>query len=455
MVIGSGPAGEKGAVQAAWYGKRVAIVEKNRPGGACVHSGTLPSKSLRESALHLSGFRTRAIQGLLNLPRGRIPVSCFLAHKDHVIEKAAADVQSNLDRHDIESVQGRGVLVDAHTVRVGERLLDTEFILVATGSRPHRPAHIPFDGQHVYDSDNILELDVLPESLLVIGAGVIGCEYATMFAALGVKVTLLEARERLLAFIDEDVVATLIGGLRELDIDLRLGACVEAMRIRDGGVEATLADGTAVCTDRVLVAAGRSGNTDALGLEAIGVQPGRRGRLEVDEHYRTACHSVLAAGDVLGFPALASASMDQGRLAVCHAFGFDYRNANLARTIPMGIYTIPELSMVGETEQALRARGEDVEVGIALFSSSARGRINGATSGLVKLVFRPSDKKLLGVHIVGENAAELVHIGATALQLSATIDVFIDAVFNHPTLSEAYKYAAYDGLGRLSQREGP
>jgi NAD(P) transhydrogenase len=473
VVIGSGPAGEKGAAQAAYFGKRVAVVERGPLGGACVNTGTLPSKCLRESALHLSGLRTRGIAGLgCELPPHAVRVDRLMAHKARVTGEEADRIRRNLERHGCELVRGTAEILDPETVLVrlaggGERRLSTRVILVATGSRPHRPKNIAFDRNEIYDSDEILALDFVPRELAVVGAGVIGCEYAAMFAALGTHVTLIEPRDRLLPFVDDEIAEALLRSFRAMGMEVRFGAAVEAARVEgrndvrvtlrrgpsaEGGAgEGAAAGREEMRVEKLLYAAGRSGNTEGLGLERVGVAVDKRGQIAVDEHYRTACPTIYAAGDVIGFPALASTSMDQGRIAMCHAFDLKYKTA-LARHLPYGIYTIPEISMVGETEQAIRARGEDCEVGRAFFRDNARGKIVGAAEGLLKLVFRPADRRLLGVHIVGESAAELVHIGLTVLQFEGTIDAFIQAVYNYPTLGEAYKYAAYDGLGRLAKR---
>lgn len=460
VVIGSGPAGEKGAAQAAYFGKRVAVVERGPLGGACVHTGTLPSKCLRESALHLSGFSTRGIAGIACEIPSAVRVDALMAHKAHVAHDETERIKKNLDRHKCDLIVGTAEILDPHTVLVRdsagrERRLATQVILVATGSRPHRPKDIEFDLNEIYDSDEIMTLDFVPRALAVIGAGVIGCEYAAMFAALGAKVTLIEPRDKLLPFVDEEITDALVRSFKSMWMDVRFGWSCEAARVvAKDDVVLTLKKGEKheeMHVQKALYAAGRSGNTAGLGLERIGVPVDKRGALTVDEHYRTACPNVYAAGDVIGFPALASTSMDQARVAMCHAFDLKYKTS-LARNLPYGIYTIPEVSMVGETEQSMKQKGEDYEVGRAYFRDNARGKIVGAAEGILKLVFRPSDKRLLGVHIVGEQAAELVHVGLTTMQFEGTIDTFISAVYNYPTLSEAYKYAAYDGLGRLAKR---
>lgn len=455
IVIGSGPAGEKGAAQAAYFGKRVAVIERDRAGGTCVHRGTLPSKALRESALCLAGLKTRGIEGVVTRPVRRVRVSELMAHRHRVSDEECNRVEHNLARHGADLIQGEACFVDPHTVRVqvseGQPLqLSAEVILIATGSRPFRPSSIPFDGVEIYDADQILDLDEVPKTLLVIGAGVIGCEYASIFAALGVEVTLIEPRDELLSFLDEDVVEALCQSFRGLGIDLRLGCSAEQVQVlAPDRVQVELTGGEVVEAEKLLWAAGRTGNTTGLGLEHLGLEADVRGLLTVDEHYRTDCSSVYAAGDVIGFPALASTSMDQGRVAMCHAFDLDYKSG-LAHHLPYGIYTVPACSMVGASERSLRARGEEFEVGRAALRETARGHLSGIQDGLIKLVFRREDKVLLGVHIVGEQASELIHTGMMVLQTGGSIDCFIEAVFNYPTLSEAYKYAAYDGLGRLA-----
>jgi NAD(P) transhydrogenase len=457
IVIGSGPAGEKGAAQAAYFSKKVALVERARMGGVCVHTGTIPSKSLRESALYLSGLRTRAIEGFLNPHLGRVRINDLTAHKERVCAEEGKRVHSNMVRHGVDIYEGSGRLTGPNSVVVTgedgvEQELQGAFILVGTGSVTFRPPNIPFDGQTVFDSDDILALETLPESLLVIGAGVIGCEYASIFAALGVRVILVEPRDRLLSFIDAEIAQHLAHGFAGLGLDLRLNTKVDEVSVEGPNrVRARLSDGDVVRVEKVLFAAGRSGATEGLGLETAGIEVNRRGQIPVDHRYRTSCRTVYAAGDVIGFPALASTSMDQGRVAVCDAFGLKYKT-DVAHLQPYGIYTIPELSAVGVSEGDMVRENQDYEVGRAWFHENARGRINGSGSGMLKLVFDPMDKRLLGVHIVGEHAAELVHIGMMTMQHEGTIDSFIDAVFNYPTLSEAYKYAAYDGLGRLQRR---
>jgi NAD(P) transhydrogenase len=456
VVIGSGPAGEKGAAQAAYFGKRVALVERTPElGGACANTGTLPSKTLRESALYLSGLRQREIYGLsCSVRTGGLSVADFMVHKDHVVHRERDRIRRNLDRHGIDLVRGSARFIDAHTVSVDERLeLEADVFLIATGSSPHRPPEIPFEDPDVDDSDEILLLDRIPESLIVVGAGVIGCEYASIFAALGItKVTLIEPRDRILGFLDREIGDRLTAAFHRLGIEIVLGDQVAtfAKRATGRGVHVTLKSGRVLEADRLLAAAGRMGNVTGMGLEAIGVAVDDRGRIKVDQRFATAVPHIYAAGDVIGWPSLAATSMDQGRVAMCNAFGFDYRKG-VARVFPYGLYTIPEVSMVGETEEQARARGVAIEIGRASYNDNARGQIINDPDGIVKLVFEAEGRKLVGVHILGERATEIVHIGQMVMAHGGTIEAFVESVFNYPTLSEAYKYAAYDGLGRLAR----
>jgi len=456
IVIGSGPAGEKGAAQAAYFGKRVALIEAEpQLGGACANTGTLPSKTLRESALYLSGLRQRDIFGVdLSVRSGKISVADFMVQKDVVLRREHERIERNLARHEIELVRGRARFVDERTVEVGGRLLRADRFLIATGSRPRRPPEIPFEDPYVDDSDEILALDRIPERLIVVGGGVIGCEYASIFAALGrTQVVLLEARDRLLGFVDDEIGERLTAAFGRIGIEVRRGdAIAKYERRADGtGVHVTLRSGQVLEADRLLAAAGRIGNTDGMGLEAIGVALDERGLVKVNPHFQTTVPHIYAAGDVVGFPSLASTSMEQGRVAMCHAFGLTYKTS-MAATFPYGLYTIPEVSMVGETEVQARRRGVDVEVGRAFYKDNARGQIVNDPEGMVKLVFERESRRLLGVHIIGERATELVHTGQAVMAFGGSIDYFIQTVFNYPTLGEIFKYAAYDGLGRLAAR---
>ncbi len=450
IVIGCGPAGEKAGAQAAYFGKRVAVIERApNPGGSCINTGTVPSKTLRESALYFSGLGQRGLYGIDYSLKENLTVHDFMHHEREVVEMERRRILKNLELHKIDYVQGQASFEDAHTISVGARKLKGEVILISTGSKPNRPAEIAFDDVHTFDSDTFLQMDRIPKSLAVIGGGVIGCEYASIFMALGVKVTLVDGRDRLLPFLDSEISDTLRDRLKELGMDFWFNERPVKVENSAAGAKLTMKSGKVLETDAALFAAGRRAAVDGLGLEKAGLAVNDRGYIAVDENYRTAVPNVYAAGDVIGFPALASTSMEQGRVAVCHAFGFQYKQ-RVASMLPMGIYTIPEISAAGETEDSCKEKKIPYCVGRAHYSNNARGHICGDTSGLLKLIFSPSDKKLLGLSIIGETATELVHIGMMVLDNGLTINEFIDQVFNYPTLSEMYKYAAYDGLGNLS-----
>ncbi len=446
VVIGGGPAGEKGAAQAAYFKKRVALIERApEPGGAAVHTGTLPSKTLRETALFLSGYRQRDLYGLSVTIKEDLAVPKLLSRKDTVRELEVDRIKKNLERHHVELITGAARVRDAHTVEVGGRTITSEIILVATGSSPYQPPNIPF-GKHVADSDTILELDALPKRMIVLGGGVIGCEYASMFAAMHVKVTLLEGRDRLLPFLDAEMGSRLQTALGTLGVDIKLGVSVEKVTL-DDDVNVILKSGEMIECDKLLVASGRSGNTKDLGLDGVGVGIDKRGYVQVDENFKTKVDSIYAAGDVIGFPALASTSMDQARVAVCHAFGFTYKK-QVSHLLPYGVYTIPEVSCVGFSEEQAAEKKIDYVVGRALYADNARGKIVGDKEGAIKLLFDRETKKLVGCHCIGDRASELVHVGQVMIALGGTVDTLIDMVFNYPTLAEMFKYAAYDALGR-------
>ncbi len=455
VILGSGPAGEKAAAQAAYFGKTVAIVERApEPGGAGVHTGTLPSKTLREAALYLSGYRHRDMYGVAVDLEPDATLRTLAQRTEHISSLEALRIRENLVRHGVTYIEGHGRFVDAHTIEVlgaSRTLLRAGHVLVATGSEPHRPEAIPFSSPNVHDSDEVLTIEVLPRSICVVGAGVVGCEYACTFAALGVEVTLIDARDALLPFLDHELVERLVHAMKRLGVKLALGHAWRSIEDTGEGVVTTLASGDRVVTQHLLYAAGRVGRTSDLGLERIGLVPTGRGHLEVDEAFRTKVPHVLAAGDVVGFPALASTSMEQGRVAVCRAFGFDYKQG-LSPLLPYGIYTIPEVSGVGETEHTATEKGLDFAVGRALYRHNARGLIAGDLEGVTKLLADRKTRRILGVHVIGERATELVHIGQTAMAMGAPVDVFIEMVFNYPTLAESYKYAAYDVLAGLSTR---
>lgn len=447
IVIGSGPAGEKGAAQAAYFGKKVALVEKEPvPGGAAANTGTLPSKTLRETALYLSGFRQRGLHGVTLTLADKVTARDFLFHQQHVTDSERARIRENLARHKVDLYEGFASFTDAHTLSVGSASLSAEFFLIATGSHPHRPANFPFGDPRVYDSDTILAVRDIPRSMLISGGGVIGCEYACLFAALGVNVTLVEGRDRLLQFLDAEISQTLASCMSKMGIELLLNESIDAVEPNQHlGIR--LKSGKFIQTDALLAASGRSGNTAGMNLESIGIQPSSRGQIEVNDRYQTAIPHIYAVGDVIGFPALASTSMEQARVAMVHAFDLKYKTV-VSHTLPYGIYTIPECSVVGETEDTLRQKSIPYVAGRARYDQNARGQIIGDQDGFLKLLFREEDMKLLGVSVIGEQASELVHIGLTALLAGATADLFIQMCFNYPTLSEMYKYAAYDALGK-------
>ncbi len=446
LVIGSGPAGEKGAAQAAYFGKKVGLVERAAvPGGAMVNTGTLPSKTLRETALYLSGFRQRGLHGV-DLSLNREARLADLLHRSTVVvHEEQARIDDNLKRHRVTRIHGAASFVDPHTLQVGDTRVSADVILIATGSAPHRPELFDFDDEKVYDSDEIVRVHMIPRSMAVVGGGVIGCEYACLFATLGAKVTLIESRSGLLPFLDGEMQALLEERMGDLGIVVSKCDTVTAVTSQGDGVELKLQSGRTLHTDLVLVCAGRTANTASLNLPAAGITPGKRGQLSVDARYRTEVPHIYAAGDVIGFPALASTAMDQARIAMVDAFDLKYKTA-MPKVLPFGIFTIPEISMAGETEETLRAQGVAFVSGRASFADNARGRIIGEQHGRLKLLFGRQDQKLLGVHMIGEGATELIHIGLTALLMGATADLFIQACFNYPTLSEVYKYATYDAL---------
>ncbi len=462
IVIGSGPAGEKGAAQAAYFGKRVALVERGpNLGGAGVNSGTVPSKTLRESALYFSGLRQRGLYGIDYSLREGLTVQGFMHRKDAVVSVERLKIASNLDAHKIELITGAASFEDAHTIKVVDqkgatRQLRGEVILIATGSTPYRPPEIPFDHKTIFDSDSILTMDRLPKSMIVVGGGVIGCEYASIFTAMGVEVTLVDGRERLLPFLDAEISELLRARLQTLGLKIYFQERAKGTERVAGGVRMTLASGEILKAETAMLAAGRRGSVSGLQLEKAGLGINDRGNIDVNNHYQTHIPHIYAAGDVIGFPALASTSMEQGRVAMCHAFGFPYKE-RLASQLPLGIYTIPEISAVGETQETCEIRKIKYQVGRAKYANNARGQIIGESTGMLKLIFRPDNKQLLGVQIFGEGATELIHLGMLVLESGGTIDRFIELVFNFPTLSELYKYAAYDGLGNMAghkMREG-
>ena len=450
IVIGAGPAGEKGAAKAAQYGKRVALIERELYlGGAGINTGTVPSKTLRESALYFSGLQQRGLFGIDYSLRENLTVKDFMFRERKVVRKERKMIAEHLDEHQISLFHGAGSLKDEHTVVVksskGEEEISGEILLIATGSSPHHPAEIPFDGQLIFDSDTILNMKQIPKKMVVVGGGVIGTEYASIFMALGIRVTLIEPRGRIVSFIDSEIGQRLTDQLSKLGIDFIFDDRMASIEARKDHVHLIMEKGGKKDFDVALVAAGRQSNVQGLGLEQIGVKLGNRGLILVDENYQTNVPNIYAVGDVIGFPALASTSMEQARAAVVHAFDLTYKE-KLAPFLPLAVYAIPEVSAVGLTEDECREKNIPYLVGRAYYEENARGQIIGDMSGMIKLIFSPTDKKLLGAHIIGEQASELIHIASHVMLKGDPIDEFIEAVYNYPTLSDSYQYAAYDGL---------
>ncbi|MBV8927619.1 MAG: Si-specific NAD(P)(+) transhydrogenase [Mycobacteriaceae bacterium] len=454
VVIGSGPGGQKAAVAAAKLGKSVAVVERGQMlGGVCVNTGTIPSKSMREAVVYLTGLNQRELYGASYRVKDRITCADLHARTDQVIKREIDVVRSQLMRNGIELYTGQGRFVDEHTVlvenpnRAEHITVSGRYIIVATGTLPARPGGVQFDEERVIDSDGILNLKTIPSSMVVVGAGVIGIEYASIFAALGTKVTVVEKRDSMLDFCDAEIVDDLKFHLRDLSVTFRFGEEVTAVDVTEGGTITKLASGKKIAAETVMYSAGRQGCTEELDLTNAGLEADNRGRIFVDDHYRTKADHVYAVGDVIGFPALAATSMDQGRLAACHAFGEPV--SDLTDCQPIGIYTIPEVSYVGSTEAELTRDAIPYEFGVSRYRELARGQIAGDSHGMLKLLVSSDDHKLLGVHIFGSNATELVHIGQAVMGCGGTVDYFVDAVFNYPTFSEAYKVAALDVMNKL------
>lgn len=458
VVIGGGPAGEKAAAAAAYFGKSVALVDNgpSGPGGAAVHTGTIPSKTLRETALYITGFHRRQLYGGLSFSpdtkdRSAPELTCRLPQ---VRETQTRQIRSNLERHGIREVTGTARLEGPRQVRVGDELLETEHILIATGSGPRRPREFDFDDPAVFDSDTLLAIDRIPDTLAVIGGGVIGSEYACVFAALGVEIEVIERRDRLLGFLDHEISDALMAAMREQGIDIHLDDGVERVERVGDKLKLTLSSGDVETVDRVLVCAGRTGNTGGLGLAEIGVELDDRQLVVVDGDFRTSVPNIYAAGDVIGFPALASTSMEQGRMAV--AAMFDHKvPVRDWKTIPAGIYTIPEACACGPTEQELEAEGVPYVVGRTFMRHNARGQIIGDTDGFLKLIFHRETRQLLATHMICEWATELIHTGQAVMRLGGGIDYFLESVLTYPSLSEAYKLAAYDAAQELLGKHPP
>ncbi len=452
LVIGCGPGGQKAAIAAAKLGKRAAVIEAaDLVGGACVNTGTIPSKTLRETVLYLTGLSQRSVYGQSYRVKSDITMGDLSGRTAQVVTQEIQVVQDQLARNRVKLLYGPAQFIDAHTLSVaaktGEMRVTASHIVIATGTRPARPANVAFDDTQVVDSDGILNLTQVPASLVVVGAGVIGIEYASIFAALGSKVTVVEKRDQMLEFCDEEVVQALQYHLRGLAVTFRFRETVAAVELHGGRTLTLLESGKSIPADAVMYSAGRLGSTDRLGLECVGIPVDDRKRIRVDAHYRTSVPNVYAIGDVIGFPALAATSMEQGRLAAYHAFG--EATTALDAQMPVGIYTIPEISYVGRTEAELTNSSTPYEVGIARYREIARGQIVGDSNGILKLLVSPESRKLLGVHIFGTGATEMVHIGQAVMGCGGTVDYLVEAVFNYPTLSEAYKVAALDVTNKL------
>lgn len=458
LVIGSGPAGQRAAIQAAKLDKRVAVVERKATvGGVCINTGTIPSKTLREAVLHLSGYRERELYGTAYTVKQNITIDDLLFRTDHVIRHELDVTRHQLVRNRVEIFSAEAHFIDPHTLRLNyvdgqsQRNVTAQHVVIATGTHSTKDTHIPFDGKRVFISDEILDLDQLPRTLAVVGAGVIGCEYASLFAALGVRVTLIDKRSRLLPFVDAEIIDVLVHQLRQNRVTLRLNEEVSGIEPIDDEhgprVKLTLASGKQIVTEKALYSIGRTGATDTLNLHAVGLTADKRGQLKVNPTYQTDVPHIYAVGDVIGFPSLASVSMEQGRLATCHAFGVETKS--VPELFPYGIYTIPEISTVGRNEEELTEQGIPYEIGKAQYREIARGQIIGDSTGILKLIFELDTHKLLGVHILGEGASELVHIGQAVMAFGGRVEYFINTVFNYPTLAECYKTAALDGINRL------
>ena len=460
LVIGSGPSGQRAAVSAIKRGKHVALVEmRSVVGGVCINTGTIPSKTMREAVLHLSGYNYRSIYGMNYRVKEKITMADLAFRVQHVIKTEIDVTEAQLSRNGVEVVNGIARFEDDHHIHVegtrGSNTYEADNIVIAVGTRPASSPTVPINGRTIINSDQVLDLADLPKSLIVVGGGVVGVEYTCMFAALGVRVTLIEKRPRLLEFADQEIIEALSYHLRDARVTMRLGeevASVEELPDKTG-VVANLESKKRVSGDALLYAVGRQGNIDELNLQGAGIEADKRGRITVDKDFRTRVPHIYAVGDVIGFPALASVSMEQGRIAAARAFGDDSIQSNPS-FYPYGIYTIPEISFIGKTEEQLTEEDVPYEVGVAYYREIARGQIRGDTTGRLKLIFHRETKQVLGVHIIGEGAAELVHIGQAVMALNGTVEYFIDTVFNYPTLAECYKAAAFTGINRLARIEG-
>jgi NAD(P) transhydrogenase len=456
IVIGSGPAGQRAAIYAAKMGKKVALVEMREVvGGACINTGTIPSKTMREAVLHLSGYNYKSIYGMNYRVKERITMADLAFRVQHVIKTEIDVTEAQLSRNNIEMLVGVASFDDPTHIRVtnskGANVYEGTNILIATGTKPASSPKVPLNGHSIINSDMIMDLGTLPKTLIVVGGGVIGVEYTCMFSALGVRVTLIERRPKLLEFADQEIVEALSYHLRDSRVTMRLNEEVESVEeMPDGSVVANLESKKKVSGDALLYAVGRQGNVDDLNLKNAGIESDARGRIMVDKDFRTKTPNIFAVGDVIGFPSLASVSMEQGRIASARAFG-DTEITSNPSFYPYGIYTIPEISFIGKTEEQLTEEDAPYEVGVAYYREIARGQIRGDTTGRLKLIFHRDTHALLGVHIIGEGASELVHIGQAVMSLGGKLEYFVDTVFNYPTLAECYKAAAFNGLNRLSK----
>ncbi|HWO63487.1 MAG TPA: Si-specific NAD(P)(+) transhydrogenase [Umezawaea sp.] len=455
LVLGSGPGGQKAAIAAAKLGKKAAVVERrDMIGGVCINTGTIPSKTLREAVLYLTGLNQREMYGQSYRVKHDITIADLSARTQHVVGREIDVIRNQLSRNRVTLLPGLGKFLDDHTIEVvdgTEQLhkVTADKIVIATGTRPSRPDTVDFDDKTIIDSDGIQHLEHIPQSMIVVGAGVIGIEYASMFAALGTKVTVVERRDRMLEFCDLEVVEALKYQLRDLSVTFRFGETVASVERYARGAIAVLASGKKIPAETVMYSAGRQGMTEGLDLEKAGISADNRGRISVDEWFRTPAPHIYAVGDVIGFPALAATSMEQGRLAAYHACGEPVRA--MSANQPIGIYTIPEISYIGRTEDELTAASIPFEVGISRYRELARGQIIGDSYGMLKLLVSSEDRSLLGVHVFGTGATELVHIGQAVMGCGGTVDYLVDAVFNYPTLAESYKVAALDAMNKIRQ----
>jgi len=459
LVIGSGPAGQKAAIQAAKVGKKVGVIERKKvAGGICINIGTIPSKSLREAVMFLSGFRQRALYGASYRVKKDITFQDLAQRCDHVVKAEQEVIQNQLIRNSVDFIIGVASFLDPHRISIKQDAESNEhtadYIVVAVGTEPSRPTDIPFDAESIIDSDGLLALKQLPKSLTIVGAGVIGCEYACILATLGIPVVLVEKRPRLLEFVDSEVIESLQYQMRNIGVTLRLNEeVVGVSKAADQAVVLQLKSGKKISAPLLVYSIGRIGATKSLNLDRIGIQADDRGRLKVNANFQTDVPHIYATGDVVGFPALASTSMQQGRHAACHAFGLSCETS--MHLLPYGIYTIPEISMVGRNEDELTRDGVPYEIGVARYREIARGQIIGDTVGMLKLLFHSETRELLGVHVIGEGATELVHIGQAVMAHGGKLDYFVDTVFNYPTLAECYKVAALAALNKFSSQNAP